>query len=41
MQELLVSNEPPRGRMRLDDWLLRSSDSLGMSYASELARHFR
>jgi uncharacterized protein YbjT (DUF2867 family) len=41
MQELLVSKEPPRGRMRLDDWLLRSSDTLGMSYASELDRHFR
>jgi len=41
MEELLVSDEPPRGRMRLDDWLLRSSDTLGMSYASELARHFR
>jgi NADH dehydrogenase len=41
MQELLVSSEPPRGRMRLDDWLLRSSDTLGVSYASELDRHFR
>ncbi len=41
MQELLVSKEPPRGRLRLDDWLLRSSDTLGMSYASELDRHFR
>jgi len=41
MQELLVSKDPPHGRMRLDDWLLRSSDTLGTSYASELARHFR
>jgi len=41
MQELLVSAEPPLGRKRLDDWLLRSSDTLGMSYASELDRHFR
>jgi len=41
MQELLVSNEPARGGMRLDDWLLRGSDTLGMSYASELDRHFR
>jgi uncharacterized protein YbjT (DUF2867 family) len=41
MQELLVSKEPPRGARRLDDWLLRSTDSLGRSYASELSRHFR
>ena len=41
MQELLVSKETPRGTRRLDDWLLRSTDSLGRSYASELSRHFR
>ncbi len=41
MDELLVSHEPPRGRERVDDWLLRSSQSLGMNYASELDRHFR
>jgi hypothetical protein len=41
MQELLVSTQAPRGARRLDDWLLRSTDSLGRSYASELSRHFR
>jgi len=41
MQELLVSREEPRGTRRVDDWLLRSADSLGRSYASELSRHFR
>lgn len=41
MSELLVSKELPRGRSRLDDWLLRSADTLGMKYASELDRHFR
>lgn len=41
MDELLVSKEPPRGRARIDDWLLRNADGLGMSYASELDRHFR
>lgn len=41
MQELLVSAEPPRGKLRVDDWLLRSAESLGRSYASELDRHFR
>jgi uncharacterized protein YbjT (DUF2867 family) len=40
-QELLVSAEAPRGARRLDDWLMRSTDSLGRSYASELSRHFR
>lgn len=41
MQELLVSQEEPRGARRVDDWLLRSGDALGRSYASELSRHFR
>jgi uncharacterized protein YbjT (DUF2867 family) len=41
MNELLVSHEPPRGRLRIDDWLLRSSETLGRNYASELNRHFR
>jgi NADH dehydrogenase len=41
MDELLVSKQPPLGRTRIDDWLLRSADGLGMSYASELDRHFR
>ena len=41
MQELLVSHEPPRGALRVDDWLMRSAGSLGKSYASELNRHFR
>ena len=41
MDELLVSHEEPRGKARIDDWLLRSSESLGVSYASELDRHFR
>jgi uncharacterized protein YbjT (DUF2867 family) len=41
MEELLVSNEEPRGTRRVDDWLLRSADVLGRRYASELSRHFR
>lgn len=41
MEELLVSGEPPRGRERIDGWLLRNADRLGRSYASELDRHFR
>lgn len=41
MEELLVSHETPLGRQRLDDWLLRVSETLGTSYTSELNRHFR
>jgi uncharacterized protein YbjT (DUF2867 family) len=41
MQELLVSQERPRGTRRLDNWLLTSADTLGMKYASELDRHWR
>jgi NADH dehydrogenase len=41
MEDLLVSNEKPRGTRRLDNWLLTSSDNLGKTYASELARHFK
>src|SRR4029077_6047829 len=41
MEELLVSADPPRGKLRVDDWLLKSAESLGRHYASELDRHFR
>jgi len=41
MDELLVSKEPPRGRERIDAWLLRNADRLGRTYHSELDRHFR
>lgn len=41
MEELLVSHEAPRGTHRVDDWLLKSAESLGRNYASELDRHFR
>jgi len=41
MGDRLVSNEPPRGRRRIEDWLLRAADGLGTSYASRLNRHLR
>ncbi len=41
MQELLVSHERPRGKRRLDNFLLTYADSLGVNYASELNRHWR
>jgi nucleoside-diphosphate-sugar epimerase len=39
--ELLVSNEPPRGRDSFRRWLERDGDTLGHRYVSELARNFR
>lgn len=41
MEGLLVSAEPPRGQVRLSDWLERHADSIGRHYASELRRHYR
>ncbi len=41
MAGLLVSPEPPRAQTRLADWLAANRDTVGMKYASELARHFR
>jgi NADH dehydrogenase len=41
MEDLLVSNERPRGTRRLDNWLLSYADQLGITYASELDRHWR
>jgi NADH dehydrogenase len=40
MADLLVSREAPAGRTRLSDWLLKNSRTVGMRYASELARHY-
>jgi uncharacterized protein YbjT (DUF2867 family) len=41
ISELLVSHERPRGTRRLDNWLLANADTIGRTYASELARHWR
>jgi uncharacterized protein YbjT (DUF2867 family) len=41
MVGLLVSDEPPRGRRHIDDWLLTNAGTLGTRYSSELDRHFR
>ena len=38
---LLVSDEPPLGRDRFEDWLAESAAVLGRSYTSELRRNFR
>jgi NADH dehydrogenase len=40
MEELLVSHEEPRGKLRVDDWLLASARTLGKKYTSELRRNY-
>jgi uncharacterized protein YbjT (DUF2867 family) len=40
MAGLLVSAEPPRGTTHLSDWLVANRSTVGVKYASELARHF-
>ncbi len=40
MANLLVSKESPRCKTRLSDWLEEHRSTVGMNYASELARHF-
>lgn len=41
MGEYLVSAEPPRGKVRLGDWLEANRDQVGIYYASEVERHYR
>ena len=38
MAELLYVESPPRGTTKLTDWARERGDSLGLTYASELAR---
>lgn len=40
MAGLLVSDEPPRCKTRLADWLEENKGSVGVHYASELKRHY-
>jgi len=41
MEDLLTSPQPPNGSTRFTDWLEANQGTLGLSYASELDRHFR
>lgn len=41
MMEVLVSAGPPTGVTRLRDWLAANASTIGVAYASELARHYR
>ncbi|NWG35855.1 MAG: NAD(P)H-binding protein [Chloroflexi bacterium] len=40
MANLLVSKEPPRGKIMFRDWLKQNRDLVGARYASELKRHY-
>jgi NADH dehydrogenase len=40
MANLLVSDEPPRCKTRLADWLAANKATIGKEYASELKRHY-
>jgi NADH dehydrogenase len=40
MTGLLVSSSPPSGKTRFSEWVRENGNSLGIKYASELARHF-
>ena len=41
MANLLVSDKLPTGQTRFTDWLAASAGTLGIRYASEMAKHFR
>ncbi|MFI5173693.1 MAG: SDR family oxidoreductase [Terriglobia bacterium] len=41
MSELLTSPQPPNAPTRFSDWLEKNKSSVGRSYSSEVARHFR
>lgn len=41
MANLLTSQEPPRGRTAVSEWITASADVLGRRYVSELGRNFR
>jgi len=41
MAGLLVSNEPPRGKIRLADWLEKNKNQVGSKYASEIEKHYK
>ena len=41
MANLLVSSEPPRCKTHLGDWLTENRETVGVVYASEVARHYK
>jgi NADH dehydrogenase len=40
MADLLASHQPPTGRTSLENWIKSHGQTIGTTYASELARHF-
>lgn len=41
MAGLLVSKEPPRGKICLADWLEKNKNQVGAKYASEIKKHYQ
>ena len=41
MADLLISQQPPTGHTHLSTWLDKHANTVGIAYASELARHYR
>lgn len=41
MDEMLTSEQAPNGATKLSDWLEQNKSTVGRSYSSEVARHFR
>jgi NADH dehydrogenase len=41
MDEMLTSEQLPNGQTRFSDWLRENRSTVGSSYSSEVARHFR
>jgi uncharacterized protein YbjT (DUF2867 family) len=41
MAGLLISKEPPHGKIRLADWLEENKDRVGAKYASEIKKHYQ
>lgn len=41
MSNLLVSGNPPTGKVSLSNWLNQNSNIVGVKYISELAKHYR
>jgi len=41
MANLLVSNQSPAGTTSLRDWLRENAGTIGLTYASEIKRHYR
>jgi NADH dehydrogenase len=41
MAQLVATDGPATGAVRLSEWLVQHADEVGREYASELARHYR